>query len=422
MVLNAWSDNPARTWLLNNVLSPAGQIFLQSLFMVVVPLVFSSLTTGVTRLGETAQVGRMAARLGVFYTLTTLIAIAIGQTLVTVFQPGAGISPGLVEQARQGFSEQVAGFAEKSGQVGESLWPGIISTVIPRNILSEMSKGNMLSVIFVSLLGGAALLRLPRETAGPAIGILESVSEVCMIVVRWIMRIAPYAVAALMAGAVARFGVAMMGNVLKYLLVVVAGFACQLLVVYAVLVRFGARLPVADFYRRAFPAITTAFSTSSSNATIPATIDTLEKGFGVPKPLATFSVPLGATVNMDGTALFEVVAALFVAQVFGVELTAQAHLTLVVLVLVTSVGVAGIPGGSIPILMSAMASMGVPPEGIALVLGVDRLLDMGRTAVNVTGDMVAALWLARTEGVKLEPADTKTVFAGKGPAGQEIDS
>jgi DAACS family dicarboxylate/amino acid:cation (Na+ or H+) symporter len=184
-------------------------------------------------------------------------------------------------------------------------------------------------------------------------------------------------------------------SVAKYVVVVFIGYALHFFGTYALILRFFLKRPVFAFYRDALPVFGTSFGTSSSSATIPTTIRVLETKFGVPNSIASFSIPLGATVNMDGTALFEMVAAMFVAQVFGIELTLAAQATLLLLVLFTSIGVAGVPGGSTPLLISAMATVGVPAEGIALILGVDRLLDMGRTVLNVTGDMTAALYLTK---------------------------
>jgi len=233
------------------------------------------------------------------------------------------------------------------------------------------------------------------------VGFFSILSEVSVKIVGWIMKIAPYAVAALMINAVSGFGAVFMKKLVWYVLVVIGGLLIQFCIVYGCILKFVLKVPVLQFYKKAVPIFLTAFSTSSSAATMPVTIRTLEKEFGVPDSITTFSVPIGVTVNMDGTALFEVLAAIFVAQLLGVDLSLMEHFTLVFLVLITSIGVAGVPGGSLPILMAAMASLNIPVEGIALVLGVDRLLDMSRTVTNVTGDSVAALFLARTEKVQL---------------------
>lgn len=403
VAFNYWGDNPARAWILDNITQPIGSAFLQSLFMVVVPLVLSSLIVGVTNLGTVQHLGRLGIRLGLFYAATTLCAVLIGQFLINVIQPGAGISQESREMALATMSDQVEGLREKSENVTESLWPGLVSTVIPKNIIEALSDANMLAIIFVAFIFGIAMLSLEDKRAVQAtVNVLSVISDSCIKIVGWIMKLAPYAVAALMITAVSNFGLDVMGNVLQYILVVILGYCLQFFITYSLVIKTLIRIPIKEFYRRILPIVATAFSTSSSSATMPTTMRTLEKSFGVPNSITTFSVPLGMTVNMDGTALFEVIAALFVAQVFGIDISLTGQVTLVILVLLTSIGVAGVPGGSIPILMSAMATLGIPPEGIALVLGVDRLLDMGRTVVNVTGDSTAALFLARVENIDLE--------------------
>lgn len=390
-------------WIMKNVTAPIGKAFLQSLFMVVVPLVLSSLIVGVANLGTVEHLGRLGTRLGLFYVITTLMAVMIGQFYINTLKPGTGIPEDIRNEAVVAMSEQISGLQAKSEGVNESLWPGIVSKIIPKNIVAELADANMLAIIFVAFIFGIALLTNEnRNGTKTVLQFLDAISEACIKIVGWIMKVAPFAVAALMINAVANFGLEVMGNVGLYILVVVLGYLTHFFVTYSLIVKYVIRIPVIEFYKRIFPIVATAFSTSSSSATMPTTMRTLEKRFGVPESITTFSIPLGMTVNMDGTALFEVVAALFVAQVFGIDISLTGQFTLVILVLLTSIGVAGVPGGSIPILMSAMASLGIPPEGIALVLGVDRLLDMGRTVVNVTGDSTAALYLARVEKIDLE--------------------
>jgi DAACS family dicarboxylate/amino acid:cation (Na+ or H+) symporter len=390
------------TWILKNITGPIGTAFLQSLIMIVVPLVLSSLIVGVANLGTVEHLGRLGTRLGLFYIITTLAAVLIGQAFINTVQPGTGISVETRQQAIESMKGQISSIQEKSTKVKESLWPGIVTKIIPKNIVDSWAQTNMLAVIFISFLFGIALLM--NENKGgtqTVLSMLSAISEASIRIVGWIMHLAPYAVAALMVNAAASFGLEVMKSVALYIVVVVLGYLTQFFLTYSLIVKYVIRLPVMEFYKRILPIVATAFSTSSSSATMPTTMRTLEKRFGVPESITTFSIPLGMTVNMDGTALFEVVAALFVAQVFGVPIDLMGQVTLVILVLLTSIGVAGVPGGSIPILMSAMASLGIPPEGIALVLGVDRLLDMGRTVVNVTGDSTAALYLARVEKVDL---------------------
>ena len=402
VVFHEWGSNPVRDWLLVNAIQPLGTIFLRSLFMVIVPLVAGSLLVGVVNLGSGQLLRKLGWKVALFYLSTTFCAIVVGQSIINTLQPGTGVPQEVTEKAIETSKGQIESLKEKSSWVGKSLWPGIVDKIIPKNILREYGATNMLAIIFVSLLFGMALLGMqggaPKEAF---IGFFDTLSEVSVKIVGWIMKIAPYAVAALMINAVSNFGIDIMQKLISYVLIVMVGLLIQFLVVYGFMLKFIVKVPVIQFYKKAIPIFLTAFSTSSSAATMPVTIRTLEKDFGVPNSITNFSIPIGVTVNMDGTALFEVMAAVFIAQVFGVDLSLMEHFTLVFLVLVTSIGVAGVPGGSIPILMAAMASLNIPVEGIALILGVDRLLDMCRTVTNVTGDSVAALFLARSEKVQL---------------------
>lgn len=402
LFFHKWGPDPIRDWLLLNIIQPVGTIFLRSLFMVIVPLVAGSLLVGVVNLGSGQLLKKLGWKVALFYMSTTFCAIIIGQSIINTLQPGTGIPQEITEQAIESSKGQIDSLKEKSSWVGKSLWPGIVDKIIPKNILREYGATNMLAIIFVSLLFGIALLGMqggpPKEAF---VGFFHTLSEVSVKIVGWIMKIAPYAVAALMINAVSSFGIDVMQKLISYVLIVVGGLLIQFLLVYSFMLKFIVKVPVIQFYKKAIPIFLTAFSTSSSAATMPVTIRTLEKDFGVPGSITNFSIPIGVTVNMDGTALFEVMAAIFIAQVFGVDLSLMEHFTLIILVLITSIGVAGVPGGSIPILMAAMASLNIPVEGIALILGVDRFLDMCRTVTNVTGDSVAALFLARSEKVQL---------------------
>jgi DAACS family dicarboxylate/amino acid:cation (Na+ or H+) symporter len=400
LALNRWGENPLRESLLRNVLEPLGGVFLRALFVTVIPLVFCSVAASIASLGSLAHIRRLGLRLAVFYTCTSMAAIFIGQVLVSVVRPGRGVPVELAEEARMHFASQLGALSEKSATAADSLWPGILQQLIPRNIVQALAEGNMLALVAAAIVLGIALLTIDRRRAEPAAGFLQAMSDACVVIVGWIMKLAPYAVAALIATTLARFGSGIVQQIGAYVGVVVAGYLIHFFVTYGLIVKVLLKMSPVDFFRKGLPVFLTAFSTSSSNATIPTTIRTLEKRFGVPENITSFTVPLGATVNMDGTALFEGIVVMFVAQVFGIDLTFAQQCTVVVLVFLTAIGVAGIPGGSLPLIMSVMAAVGVPPEGIALILGVDRLLDMGRTVLNVTGDVLCALYLAQREGAK----------------------
>ena len=391
---------PFSLWITDNIFYPIGNAFLQSLFMIIVPLVFSSLIVGICELGSGRSLGKLSRNLFAFYICSTLIAIGIGQLYINTFKPGHAIDKTVATQAAANVKNKLSSLKEKSSMVGTSLWPGIVTKIIPRNIIDQFGKNNMLAVIFVSLLFGIALLSLPqgppRETF---LGLMTALSAISITVIEWIMKLAPYAVASLLAIAISEFGLSLMKSMIFYIGVMTLGMVTHLFVTYGLILKFIIRIPILEFFKRIVPILSTSFSTSSSSATMPVTMNTLERKFGIPKSIVNFSVPIGAIVNMDGTALFEVVAIVFISQIFGVELTLSSHLLLIALVFITSIGIAGVPGGSLPILMSAVVILGIPPEGIAIILGVDRLLDMGRTTVNVTGDSIATLFLAKTENV-----------------------
>ena len=394
--------HPSLLWVVNNLLEPFGSMFMRSLRIIVVPLVFASLINGVGRMGTVSKLGTMGTRLAIYYFVTSLIAVVIGQILVTVVEPGSGLPMDLVNEARVEYGSKVASLMEKSTNVQSSLWPGILETIVPRNMIQAMANTNMLAIIFIAIVFGAAMLGIGKKSANPLLEVTGSIEDGVVVIVGWIMRIAPYAVAALMIGVVSKFGLELLGNLAKYALVVVGALAIHFFVTYQIFVRAVLGYPYKTFLLKMAPVIATAFSTSSSAATMPTTILTAEKSFGVKKETASFSIPLGTTVNMDGTALFECVAALFIAQIFGIEIGLGGQVSLVLLIVLSSVGVAGVPGGSIPVLMAAMTMLGIPAEGIALILGVDRLLDMLRTVLNVTGDMCGALYLAKCDNQKLK--------------------
>ncbi len=394
-------ESPTRQFFLINIIQPVGMVFLRALYMVIVPLVASSLLVGVVNLGSGDLLKKLGWKVALFYMSTTFCAIVIGQSMINVFQPGVGFSNEIRDQMVESSKSQVESLKEKSSLVGKSLWPGLVNKIIPKNILMEYGNTNMLAIILVSILFGVALLRMNGPPKEAFVGFFSALSDISVRIIGWVMKIAPYAVGALVLNIVAYMGPEPLKKVIWYVLVVVSALLIQFFITYGIILKTIIKAPVLRFYKKAMPIFLTAFSTSSSAATMPVTIRTLEKEFDVPDSITTFSVPIGVTVNMDGTALFEVMAALFIAQAFGVDLSLMEHFTLVFLVLVTSIGVAGVPGGSVPILMAAMATLGIPAEGIALILGVDRVLDMCRTVTNVTGDSVGALFLARSEGAKL---------------------
>jgi dicarboxylate/amino acid:cation (Na+ or H+) symporter, DAACS family len=391
----ATSGGPATQRFVSLVTEPVGRVWLNALIMVVIPLIISTLALGVAGLGSVARLGRIGALTLASFLGLTSIATVLGLTAVNVIQPGRGMEPEVTARLMEtyrGQSEQAMGFVE--GALGVETFVRIV----PRNPVQAAANGEMLAVIFFALMLGVALTMIPEARAKPLLQVFDSIAAVTVAIIGLVMRVAPYAVFALIFSVTARFGFHILVNLLKYVLTVVGCLAIFLVVGYAIILRVVARRSPAAFFRQARIVMVTAFSTSSSSATLPTTLRVAEEELGVPRHVSGFVVPLGATMNMNGTALFEGVSVLFIAQVFGIDLTLPQQLIVVIMSVVTAIGVAGIPGGSIPLLMMVLGMVGVPMEGIAIILGVDRILDMCRTTVNVTGDLVTATIVHRYEG------------------------
>lgn len=389
-------------WVAKYISDPIGQVFLRMLFMVVVPLVFASLSLGVAQLGDLKKLGRIGLRVMLYFLLVSAIAVTIGLGLVNTIRPGVGFSPEIQAQLMDTFGKE----AEQKGQLADSDQGFGVNTfvnIVPRNPIDAAAKTDMLAVIFFALVFGIALTLIPREKSEPVQKVLDGLGEVIIKIVGFAMNLAPYAVAALIFSTTARFGWGVLKSLLWYAICVLAGLVIHQFVVYSVLIKVFARVNPLEFFRRITPVMITAFSTSSSNATLPTSIKAAEEDLGVPPQVAGFVLPLGATMNMNGTALFEGVTCVFIAQVFGIPLGIGEQLVVVLLSVLMAVGAAGVPGGSIPLLMIVLNTIGVPPGGIAIILGVDRILDMSRTVPNVTGDLTCAAYIARTEGADLMP-------------------
>jgi dicarboxylate/amino acid:cation (Na+ or H+) symporter, DAACS family len=384
------------------VAQPIGQIFLRMLFMVVIPLVFSTLALGVAGLGDIRKLGRIGGKTFGFFLLTTSLAVVLGLVLINVVQPGNGLDP----LVRAELLAQYAGEASEKMIQSETGGFGINTfvNIVPRNPVDSAARGDLLGVIFFTLMFGVALTRLPQSLSGPVIKLLEGIAQAVIEIIGFVMKIAPYGVAALIFSVTARFGFDVLRSVGLYVIMVLFGLALHQFGTLAIIGKVLGGVSPRTLFSRGRYMMVTALSTSSSAATMPTTLRTAEEEFGVPRQVAGFVIPLGATMNMNGTALFEGMTVLFLAQVFGVNLSIGAQLIVVIMAVITAIGAAGVPGGSIPLLVMVLAMVGVPPEGIALVLGVDRILDMARTVPNVTADMLTAVVVARSEGYTLTPS------------------
>jgi DAACS family dicarboxylate/amino acid:cation (Na+ or H+) symporter len=407
------SLDAAATWLrgepavivgpvLDNVIGPIGQVFLRLLLMTVIPLVFASLAVGVAQLGDLADLGRIGARTFGYFILTTGLAVIVGLVLVNTVRPGAGLPE---ETTRRLFAEHRG---KVEGKPPAEFGVQTFVEIVPRNPIRAMADMDMLGVIFFALLVGIGSTRLPGAQRDLVVTLLQAIGELMTWIIHLAMRLAPYGVFCLICKVTAELGFDIIKQLAWYVGTVLVGLGLHLFVALPVLLLLLARVSPWWFFTRVRGVIVTAFSTSSSAATLPTSLAAAHERLGIPKKIAGFVLPLGATMNMNGTALFEGVTVLFLAQVFGVELSWGQQAIVVLLSVLTAIGAAGVPGGSIPLLMMVLASVGVPPSGIALIMGVDRLLDMCRTTLNVVGDLTAAVVIARSEGVAVGAAPAAT--------------
>jgi DAACS family dicarboxylate/amino acid:cation (Na+ or H+) symporter len=384
-------------WLdiaINYVANPVGKVFLNLLFMLVVPLVFAALVLGVVEIGDPRALGRIGGRTLIYILAVTAIAVTIGMILVNLIQPGQGLPPELAESLIAQSSDRVADIATKGSAVSGI---DLLINIVPRNPLAAAVNGDLIGVMFFALMFGIAATVVASDGTRSFVGAVQGVYDICLKLIGWIIQLAPYAVACLLFEITAKLGFDVLVQLARYVGTVVLALALHAFVVFPLLVKFlGGMSPLA-FWRGAEPAILTAFSTSSSSATLPTTLKCAEEGLGVPRPVARFVCTLGATANMNGTALFEGITVLFLAQFFGVELSFVQQVSILVLCIFGAIGAAGVPGGSLPIIAMILAMFGIPPEGIGLILGVDRFLDMCRTTVNVGGDLVGSVVVARGE-------------------------
>lgn len=401
---NVYAHNsPRLLWVVDNVAQPIGQIFLRLLFMVVVPLVFASVTTGVASLGDLRRIGRIGGKTLLIFLATTSLAVVVGLTLVNLIQPGNALDPAVRTQL-------LAEYAAQAGETVAASQQGLFGihtfvNIVPRNPVAAAANGDMLGLIFFSLMFGIALALLAKDVAGPVLRLLEGINQAVMVIIGFAMRLAPLGVTALIFSVTAKFGFDVLQSLGLYVITVLAALTIHQFGVIGLLAKVVVGINPRSFFSRARALMITAFSTSSSNATLPTTIRTAEEEFGVPREVASFVLPLGATMNMNGSAMFEGMTVLFLAQVFGIDLDIFTQVIVVVLSVITAIGVAGVPGGSIPLLVMVMAMVGIPGEGIALILGVDRILDMARTVPNVTGDLLTSLIVTRSERLPLVTQD-----------------
>jgi DAACS family dicarboxylate/amino acid:cation (Na+ or H+) symporter len=387
-------DSPALDAALQYVARPVGQIFLRLLLMLVLPLLFSALALGVSGLGDLRSLGRIGLRTLAYTVSVSAIAVGIGFLLVNLLRPGDGVSA----ETR---ASMLAGAAERASAITAAPAPKsgieLLVAIVPDNPLRAAAGGDMLGVMFFALFFGIGLSLVRSDGARRLESVVQGLYDVSMRLIHVVIGFAPFGVAALLFSLTAELGWEILGQLARYVGVVLAGLAIHQFVVYAIAVRvLGGMSPLA-FYRGIQEAMITAFSTASSNATLPTALRVAEEDLRLPPRVARFVLTLGSTANQNGTALFEGVTILFLAQFYGIELAASHQFLVLLICILAGIGTAGVPGGSIPVIAMVLGMVGVPVEGLGLILGVDRFLDMCRTVLNVSGDLAAAVVVSRGE-------------------------
>jgi dicarboxylate/amino acid:cation (Na+ or H+) symporter, DAACS family len=407
-------DNARVAWVVDNITGPLGQLFLRLLLMIVVPLVFSSLVVGVAGIGDIRKLGRVGLKSFAYCLVISAISVVIGLTLANTIKPGKRIDPSTSAALQQRYSADATKTVEDAKRTSaantDSILLQVVKTIVPSNPVAAIAgeTPNMLHLMFFALVVGIAITLIPVEVAAPLLRGLEAIYEITAKIIDIIMKIAPFAVACLLFNNTARFGLDLLQALAWFVLTVLLGLSIHMFGVYSLSVYFLSRIAPLDFFRRIKTVILTAFSTSSSNATLPTALRISEENLGVPQEINSFVLTVGATANQNGTALYEGVTVLFLAQLAGVDLSLGQQLMVVYLAILGGIGTAGVPSGSIPFIIGVLATINVNPALIAIILGVDRILDMCRTTLNVAGDITAATFVARSEGYELlkhhEPA------------------
>lgn len=388
-------------WALDLVIQAngfVGDLFLRSLRFIAVPIVLFSLIVGASSLSDLSKLGRIGGKTIAIYLTTTALAISTGLLLANIVQPGHFVSEAVRNQmATQGSAEALFMMENASAP---DLWDTLLN-IVPKNPARALADGQMLQIVFLSLAIGIGLTRIAPEKSKPIIAFFDGMTDVILQIVHAIMKVAPYAVFCLLVEVLATMGLDVLGALIVYSFVVIGGLAVMMFLVYPAILKVLSGMSPAAFYPAIAPAQLLAFSSSSSSATLPVTLECVEERLGVKEEISSFVVPLGATINMDGTALYQGVAALFIAQLYGVELSFMQQLTIILTATLASIGTAGVPGVGLVMLIIVLQSVGMSPEimasGIAIIFGVDRLLDMCRTACNVTGDCMVAAVVGATE-------------------------
>jgi len=381
-----------------------GQLFVRALRVAAVPIVLFSIILGVASLGDPRKLGRLGVRTLGLFLVTSIAAVTLGLSIANLFKPGLLVSTEARDRLLVGGAKGFEGALAAAGE-SRSIWQHLLA-MVPTNPFDALARGDMLQVIIVAVMTGGILAGMPAARTKPLLDACDVLNDVIGKVIALVMKLAPVAVFCLVCPVVAALGADVLHALGAYCLCVVGGLASLMLVIYAPIVALLARRSPAAFFKGLSPAMLVGFSSSSSNATLPVTLRCLIERLGVSPRVANFVCPVGATLNMDGTALYQGVAVVFIAQVMGVDLSLGQQLSIVMLATLAAIGSPGIPGGSLVFLIMVLQSVGVPATGIALILGVDRLLDMCRTVANITGDAVVAAAVDRMENGAARPQES----------------
>lgn len=391
----------------SSYIRPFGDIFIQLLKLIAVPLILVSLIVGVASLNDMTRLSRMGGKTLGLYVITSIFAILIGLSVVNVMNPGGTLPDETRQSLMESYGENIEGSDDRADEFLQRSPMYFFVDIVPENFFEAASDNTqMLQMVFVAILIGIGIVNLPKEKTQPLITVLQSVNSVIIKIVELIMKVAPIGVFALMAVVIVDLAGDDISQALRllsalawYCMAVIIGLSLHVMIVYSGLLKMFSNVKLIDFYKAMQPAFLLGFSTSSSMATLPVTMESAEKNLGVHEEVVSFVMPVGATINMDGTTLYQAVAAVFIAQALGLDLSLAQQATIVLTATLASIGAAGVPGAGIIMLVIVLQSVQVPVEGIALILGVDRILDMIRTSVNIAGDTVVAVAVAHSEGM-----------------------
>ncbi len=397
-------DDPGLASFIRYVTLPVGQIFLRLLFMLVIPLIFSALVLGVAGMGDPRSLGRIGLKSLLYTVVVSAIAVLLGVTLVNLFRPGEGLSPELKSRLAASALQRTTAPGATPPAAAAPVAPAVekspvdmLVEIVPRNPIKAAADGEFLAIMFFSLMVGLGLALTRTPAARRFQEAVEGLLDVSMRLIGMVIAVAPIGVAALLFNLTAQLGYEVLGQLARYVGVVLLALAIHQFVVYSLTVKLLGGMSPWAFFRGIQEAMVTAFSTSSSNATLPTALRVAEEELHLPPSISRFVLTIGATMNQNGTALFEGVTVLFLAQFYGVPLSLTQQLTVVVICILGGIGTAGVPSGSIPVVAMILGLVGIPAEGIGLILGVDRFLDMCRTVLNVSGDLAAAVVVSRGE-------------------------